>query len=258
MRIQSLGVVLLAGSMLAGCGSVQNMNAGALMDAGGSLMKSATLSDADVVAQANDACMASDRQNRLAPLGSAYQRRLNSVVRPMPASINNRTPNYRVYQTSSINAWAMPNGCIRVYSALMDKMNDDELRGVIGHEIGHVALGHTKARMQVASATLGVRQLGASSGNGMVSGLSQGQAGDLAEKIIGAQFSQSQESEADDYSYDLLKGRGQNTRGLKTAFDKLASLEAAGGAPAGASLFASHPPSAERSAHIQQRIDSGR
>jgi len=42
----------------------------------------------------------------------------------------------------------MSNGCIRVYSGLMDMMTDSELRGVIGHEMGHVALGHSKKAMQ--------------------------------------------------------------------------------------------------------------
>ncbi len=38
----------------------------------------------------------------------------------------------------------MANGCIRVYSGLMDMMTDNEVEAVIGHEMGHVALGHVK------------------------------------------------------------------------------------------------------------------
>ena len=57
--------------------------------------------------------------------------------------------------TKDVNAWAMANGCVRVYSGLMDMMNDNEVRGVVGHEMGHVALGHTKKAMQVAYATFG-------------------------------------------------------------------------------------------------------
>ncbi|VTR30443.1 Uncharacterized metalloprotease yggG [Serratia fonticola] len=34
----------------------------------------------------------------------------------------------------------MANGCIRVYSGLMDMMDDNEVEGVLGHEMGHVAL----------------------------------------------------------------------------------------------------------------------
>ncbi len=38
--------------------------------------------------------------------------------------------------TSNVNAWAMANGCVRVYSGLMDMMNDNEIEGVLGHELG--------------------------------------------------------------------------------------------------------------------------
>ena len=129
--------------------------------------------------------------------------------------------NYKVYMTKDVNAWAMANGCVRVYSGLMDLMNDDEVRGVVGHEMGHVALGHTKKAMQVAYATSAARSVAASAG-GVVGNLSASQLGDLSEKFVNAQFSQSQESAADDYSFDTQKKKGYNPAGLVTAFQKLA------------------------------------
>ncbi|MGC3423752.1 M48 family metalloprotease, partial [Pseudomonas aeruginosa] len=66
-------------------------------------------------------------------------------------------------------------------------------------------------------------------------------------------FSQSQESDADDYSYELLKKRGVNSQGLVTAFEKLAKL---GGGDS--SLFDSHPGSQARAYHIRQRIGAYR
>ncbi len=56
----------------------------------------------------------------------------------------------------------MANGCIRVYSGLMDMMTDNEVEAVIGHEMGHVALGHVKKGMQVALGTNAVRVAAAS------------------------------------------------------------------------------------------------
>ncbi|VEB54342.1 Putative metalloprotease yggG [Salmonella enterica subsp. enterica] len=42
--------------------------------------------------------------------------------------------NYKVYETKDVNAFAMANdGCIRVYSGLMDMMTDNEVEAVIGH-----------------------------------------------------------------------------------------------------------------------------
>jgi putative metalloprotease len=134
----------------------------------------------------------------------------------------------------------------------MDLMNDDEVRGVVGHEMGHVALGHTKKAMQVAYATSAARSVAASAG-GVVGNLSASQLGDLSEKFVNAQFSQSQESAADDYSFDTQKKKGYNPAGLVTAFQKLASID--GGK---SSMLDSHPSSPARAKHIQDRIASGK
>ena len=187
----------------------------------------------------------------MADAQSPYTVRLNKVMQPMPASINGQPVNYKVYMSKDVNAWAMANGCIRVYSGLMDLMNDDELRGVIGHEIGHVALGHSKSQMQAAYGASAVRTA-ASAAGGVVGMLSQSQAGDLAEKFVNAQFSQAQESAADNYAFDLLTERKLERKGLVTGFQKLAAQSG----PQGVSLLSSHPPSAARAAAMQKRLDA--
>ena len=146
----------------------------------------------------------------------------------------------------------MGNGCVRVYSGLMDLMNDDEVRGVVGHEMGHVALGHTKKAMQVAYATSAVRSV-ASAGTGVIASMSASQLGDLSEKFVNAQFSQSQETAADDFSFDMQKKKGLDPSGLVSSFNKLAQID--GGQ---SSMLNSHPASAARAKHIQDRIASGK
>lgn len=47
--------------------------------------------------------------------------------------------NFKVYYVTDVNAFACADGSVRVFSSLMDIMSDEELLGVIGHEIGHVA-----------------------------------------------------------------------------------------------------------------------
>lgn len=237
----------VAATLLAGCaGSDVN----GLVDAGGSFLKAATLSDTDVKGFSDQACAESDRQNKFAPANSTYTKRLQNIMAGLKNS--DMPVNARVYMTKDVNAWAMANGCVRVFSGLMDIMTDDEVRGVLGHEIGHVALGHTKKAMQVTYAALSARGALAASGNGTVAALSQSQLGDLTQKLVSAQFSQSQESAADDYSFDLLTKNKANRQGLVTAFQKLAKLD--GGK---SSMFSSHPGSADRAKHIEDRIAKG-
>ena len=75
----------------------------------------------------------------------------------------------------------------------MDLMNDNEVLGVIGHEIGHVALKHTKKEMQAAMVTSAGMDVLAST-NQNVAILTQSQLGAIGETILNAQYSKKQES----------------------------------------------------------------
>ncbi len=225
------------------------LDLGNVLKGGQGALKAATLSDSDIKELTDRACVEMDAKSKVAPAGDKYASRLATVMQGMPTSIKDQPVNSKVYLTGSVNAWAMANGCVRVYSGLMDLMNDDELRGVIGHEEGHVALGHTRKAMQTAYATSAARDL-ANAAGGTASSLSQSQMGELAEKFVNAQFSQTQESEADNYSFDLLTEKKLPREGLVTAFQKLAKLD--GGK---SSMLSSHPSSASRAENMQKRID---
>ena len=160
---------------------VQSLDANSLTSAGTSLYKAATLSDSDIAALSNDSCKASDAESKIAPANSAYAKRLTKVMKGFgDMTLNGQKINYKVYMTKDVNAWAMGNGCVRVYSGLMDQMNDDELRGVIGHEMGHVALGHSKKAMQTAYAVSAARTAAGAASPG-VAALTKPQLGDITE-----------------------------------------------------------------------------
>ena len=128
-------------------------------------------------------------------------------------------------------------------------MTDDEVRGVLGHEIGHVQLGHSKNRFRVAAlASLG-REVLAKSGNSTLTNLNSSELGNLSEKFLNAQFSQKQESDADDYSYTLLTSKGLSPKPLATSFEKLSKLSGGKG-----SVFDSHPGSDKRAQRIYERM----
>ncbi|EBD8243208.1 metalloprotease [Salmonella enterica] len=235
--------VAISATLLAGCKN--GVNGNLIASSGMSAYKAATLSDADVKALSNNACKQMDSENQLAGSKSKYTKRLSKIAKALDNNIDGTPVSYKVYMTSDINAWAMANGCVRVYSGLMDLMTDNEIEGVLGH----VSLGHSRKAMQTAYATLAARDA-ISATSGVAAQLSQSQLGDLAEGVINSAFSRSQESDADDFSYDLLKKRGINTQGLVTAFDKFATMDA-GHAK---SLMDSHPASADRAQHMRDRI----
>ncbi|WP_282807525.1 M48 family metallopeptidase [Hafnia alvei] len=246
MNIKTLIAIAIASATLTGC---ENINTQMAAQSGVQAIQAATLSDADARSLANQSCKELDSQSQIASSKSKYTKRLNKIAKAMGNNINGLPVNYKVYMTDDINAFAMANGCIRVYSSLMDMMTDDEIEGVLGHEMGHVALGHSLKAMKVAYGTIAARTAVAST-SGVAAELSQTQLADLGEALINSQFSQHQESEADDFSYDFLKKHKLNTLGLATSFEKLAELD--GGRKG--SMFDSHPPSTERAQHIRDRI----
>lgn len=241
-----LALAISAATLLIGC---KNMDINQLTSAGMTAYKAATLSDADAKALADAACQEMDSQNAVAPASSPYSKRLVKIANSLGHSINNTPVNYKVYMVKDVNAWAMANGCVRVYSGLMDMMTDDEVKAVLGHELGHVALGHSRKAMQTAYSTVAARDAISASG-GAAAALSKSQLGDVAEGIVNSAFSRSQETESDNFAYDLLKKRNINPAGLVTSFEKLAKLSAGHEA----SLFDSHPPSEERAQNIRDRI----
>jgi putative metalloprotease len=252
-NVMKMRPALLAFSMAALLSGCQNMNSQSLLQSGAQAYQAATLSDEQVKTLSVQSCEEMDKKAQIAPADSEYSQRLAKIAAALGDNINGQPANYKVYVTKDVNAWAMANGCIRVYSGLMDLMNDNEVEGVLGHEMGHVALGHTRKAMQVAYGTTAARTAASALG-GVTGALSQSQLADLGEKFVNAQFSQKQESQADDYSFDLLKKRGIDPTGLATSFEKLAKLEQGGGLD----WLSDHPSSEARAKHIRERIAAGK
>ncbi|MWP61392.1 M48 family metalloprotease [Gilliamella sp. Pas-s25] len=233
---------LVAAMSLAGC----NINPNDAVNLGMKGLKAATLSDNDVKDIAKQACAEMDAQSKVAPAKSAYTKRLNKIAKALGHNLDGTPINYKVYITKDVNAWAMANGCVRVYSGLMDMMTDNEIEGVLGHELGHVALGHSKKAIQVQYATEIARDAAAVSGNATVAKLSKSSLGALATAVINSQFSQKQEQDADNYSFDYLIKKKINPAGLATAFDKLGGGDS--------SILSSHPSSSDRAANIRKKL----
>lgn len=246
LRTSFAVAALCSATLLVGCESIST---DAMMQSGMTAFNAATLSDEDVKSMSDQSCAQMDAEAQIAGPDSVYSERLATIANNLGSQIDGTPVNYKVYLDDEPNAWAMANGCVRVYSGLMDMMADNEVEGVLGHELGHVALGHSKSAMQTAYATSAARGALAASGNSVATALSNSQLGDLGEKFVNAQFSQSQETAADNFSFDLLGERGVPREGLVTAFEKLASLDGGEG-----SMLSSHPGSSERAENIRERL----
>lgn len=223
-------------------------NFGKALEAGQTLLQSETLSDDQLKSYFDQMAADSDKRNRVAGSNDPYGKRLVKLTRGLE-SHDGLNLDYKVYLTPQVNAFAMANGTIRVYSGLMDKFTDDEIRYVIGHEIGHVKSGHTKARIQTAMRTSALKSAVAASG-GKAAELAESQLGELFEQVITAQHSQANEREADDYALGFMKTKRYPPIACVTALEKLDSMS--GGADA--SWLSTHPSPKERAARLKTQV----
>jgi putative metalloprotease len=193
-----------------------------------------------------------DAQSQVLPESSPYTQRLRKIIDSMDG-VNELPLNFKVYKENEVNAFACADGSVRVYSGIMDVMTDEELAGVLGHEMGHVALHHTRKQMQKQMLTSAAMQGIASAGDN-IAALTDSQLGALGEVILNAKFSRTMETEADDYGYNFLCEAGKNPWTMVMAFEKLQQLSGetqSGGLVS--NIFSSHPDTATRIEHITKR-----
>ena len=236
--------IILCFSLLSGCENTDVMTAA---DAGLDAVKALTLSDKDVREIAVKSAQYSDKKQTMAPPENRYARRLNGLVRQQFQDGNLKF-NYGVYISPEINAFAMADGNIRVYSGLMDMLDDGELRFVIGHEMGHVMKNHIRRKIQLAYAASAVRKGIASQGS-TAGDIARSLFGGLAETLMNAQFSQLEEKEADDYGLGFLKREKVEPKDAVSALRKIAKLGR------GHSFLSSHPDPDKRAERLQAQLE---
>ena len=182
-----------------------------------------TLTDAQMAAYVKESVDWMDKNNPVLPEDDPYTQRLRKLTEGI-TDADGIPLNFKVYNVIDVNAFACPDGSVRVFSSLMDIMDDDELMGVIGHEIGHVLKHHSKNAFKNELLTGALKDAIASTG-GKAAALTESQLGSLGQSLLNAKYSQKQEKEADDCGYDFLVSKGRNPWGIVKSFEKLQSLE---------------------------------
>jgi len=239
-----LFAILFCFAFAAGCENTDVLTA---TDAGMDALKAVTLSDKDVLAIASKSADLSDRKNRLAPPDDKYSKRLDRLVN-QKFQDGDVTFNYGVYISPEVNAFAMADGTIRIYSGLMEMLNDGELRFVIGHEMGHVMKEHIRKKIHLAYAASAVRK-GIASQDSTAGEVARSGLGGLAETLMNAQFSQLEEKEADDYGLLFLKKKDFEPKDAVSALKKLATLGKEH------SFLSSHPDPDKRAERLQAQLE---
>jgi predicted Zn-dependent protease len=135
-----------------------------------------------------------------------------------------------IHDDEVLNAFAAPGGFIYVYTGLIKYLeSEDQLAGVMGHEIAHADRRHSVNQMVK---TYGVQVL-----LDVVLGENQGALTQMAENLVNLKNSRSDESEADKYSVIYLCPTSYNAAGAAGFFVKI-SAESTGFNP---EFLSTHP-----------------
>lgn len=233
-------LILLSVLLMSSC---EDTNVITLTDAASDAVNAITLTDESVKQLALQASLEADSKHRIAPPSNQYDKRLRRLVAGYTQRDGHQF-NFKVYLTKDINAFAMADGTIRVYSGLMDLMNDEELLFVIGHEMGHVVEKHSRKKVVLAYASSAIRK-GLASQENEVGQIARSVVGAFAQQLTNAQFSQHEERQADTYGVEFLEAEGLAKEGAVSALWKLADLAKQH------TFLSSHPHPEERAVRIE-------
>ena len=145
----------------------------------------------------------------------------------------------------TLNAFATPGGQIYVYTGLIFFLDrEDDLAGVVGHEIAHADQRHSSKQLQ--------RQYGVSVLLSMLTGGDPGTLSQIVASLGTLAFSREAEAEADDFSVMYLADVADYTcNGAASFFEKLSE----GGGTRPPEFLSTHPNPGNRVEDINAKAD---
>ncbi|HSA60670.1 MAG TPA: M48 family metalloprotease [Nitrospiraceae bacterium] len=162
----------------------------------------------------------------------------------------NVTYQFHIADMAEPNAFALPGGHIYVSRGLLCLANsEDELAGVVGHEIGHVAARHTVQRISkqgpfavVFGIVSGITGLFVPLVGNIVGGI-----GDLTQGVLFSPYSRGQENEADRVGQEMAAQAGWDPAALSEFLGSLGrEVDLMSKEPRKPSFFDSHPATPDR------------
>lgn len=149
---------------------------------------------------------------------------------------------------NTINAFALPGGQIFITYALFSKLeNEDQLAGILGHEIGHVVGRHSADRLAKQGLTEGIL-------NGVAVGIDPNTAQGAAAivSVINMKYGREDELQSDDLGVKYLIDAGYNPEAMIGVMEILKNAAGPNRTP---EFQSTHPDPENRIENIREAID---
>ena len=189
-----------------------------------------------------------EAQNRVSRIGEELVSALNMDL--LRRNIDNP---YRFNFTllndrSTVNAFALPGGQVFLTEALYGQLNDAQVAGVLGHEIGHVIERHSSERMAKGNLISGLVSAAGVAGGGYDSSRIASYVGN----VVNMKYGRQDELESDKWGVLLMTlTQKYHPAAMMEVMDVLERSAGGGGTP---EFMSSHPRPANRKAYIEQLI----
>jgi predicted Zn-dependent protease len=154
----------------------------------------------------------------------------------------------------TVNAFALPGGQVFfTYGLFKHLKTEDEIAGVLGHEIGHVIGRHSAEQIEKSKMWAGISQgVGVATSDG---GMSGSQIANLIYTVRTTSYGRADENQADELGVKFMVNAGYDPEALKQV---MAVLKKVGGGGGGPDFLKTHPDPGNRMEHIQQVIEEVR
>ena len=202
---------------------------------------------AELVTSSGSAGSGAQSTVRTVPIDSNQADRLKRTMVPLLQATDKRNSASQVriglIDDPSINAANAGGGEFYVTTGLLQKASDEQLRGVLAHEIAHDDLGHVaKAQVLGAGLNIGVVLL-----EQLIPGSSA--VTPIAGTLIARGYSRQEEFAADRHGMELLDRAGFPPQTMERTLQWILSQEKPGG---GGGFLSSHPATEDRIAALRK------
>ncbi len=154
----------------------------------------------------------------------------------------------QLLDTAEVNAFAAPGGFVFLTKGMVKKTKtEDELAGVLAHEVAHVAKRHGLKTIQTSRLTSAFTILGSEAAKSytpqqvqQLTSAFEGAVEDVVNKLVVNGYSRDKEYEADRYGAQYAKAAGYDPNALKSFLERLGKDDHGGG------MLKTHPAADKR------------
>lgn len=178
----------------------------------------------------------------------------NAIIAVLPTRFQSRHWDVAVFESETINAFALPGGYMGFYTGIMRLAeNEHQLAAVMGHEIGHIMADHSSERLStnlLISGALFGADIAFSDRNPQQRAIIMAGLGLGAQIGVMLPYSRTHETEADTIGLELMARAGFDPREAPKLWENMA--RAAGSTPP--ELLSTHPSPRTRIQALSQQL----